>query len=205
MTRDRPDLNGAINYAYGRLLTELGPELSYHDVAHTRDWVVPAALRLASASGIGGVDRDLVLSAAWFHDLGYIERYAANEPIGARLAGEALPMFGYRSEHVRSVQGMILATAVPQHPQGILEQLVADADLDILARSEMLDQNHRLRDELSRCATPSSDEEWYAGQVHFFDAHHYFTAAARRMNDATKAQNRTILANLLEAAQLARP
>jgi uncharacterized protein len=203
VTHGRPDLDAAINYAYGRLATELATDLSYHDVAHTRDWVVPAALRLAEASGIGGLDLDLVLTAAWFHDIGYVERYVANEPIGARVAGEALPMFGYRPEHVRSVQGMILSTAVPQQPEGILEQLVADADLDILARSEMLDQNHRLRDELSRFATPSTDEEWYAGQLHFFDAHHYFTVTAKRMNDATKAQNRAILAKLYQAAKLA--
>ena len=203
MTDGRPDLDAAINYAYGRLATELGTDLSYHNVAHTRDWVVPAVLRLAEASGIGGVDLDLVLTAAWFHDIGYIERYAANEPIGARVAGEALPMFGYRPEHVRSVQGMILATAVPQHPAGILEQLVADADLDILARPEMLDQNQCLRDELSRRATPSTDEEWYAGQLRFFDTHHYFTLAAQQMNDATKAQNRAILAKLHRAAALA--
>ncbi len=202
---DRPDLDAAINYADGRLTKELSADLSYHDAAHTRDWVVPAALRLAMASGIDGVELDLVLTAAWFHDIGYIERYAANEPIGARVAGEALPMFGYRPEHVRSVQGMILATAVPQHPRGILEQLVADADLDILARPEMLDQNERLRDELSRCAHPSTDEEWYAGQLRFFDAHHYFTAAARRMNNATKAQNRTLLAKLHQVARLTRP
>ncbi len=205
MTIIGPDVDAAIAYARRRLTTDLPPELTYHDLAHTESWVVPAAVRLAAGSGVDGVDLTLVVTAAWFHDLGYVERYAANEPIAARIAGEVLPRFGYRPEHVRSVRGMILATAVPQRPEGILEQLIADADLDILARPAMLDHNRRLRDELHRFATPTSDVEWYAGQLRFFDAHCYFTAAAKHDNYVGKAANRAILAGLLAAAQAGDP
>lgn len=200
MIRARPDLRAAIAYARRRLTAELSSELTYHDLAHTEDWVVPAAVRLAEHSGVGGVDLDLVITAAWFHDLGYIERYGANEPIGARMAAEALPDFGYRPEHVGSVQGMILATTVPQRPVGTLEQVMADADLDILARPEMLAENRRLRAELGRYGRAFTDVEWYADQLRFFDAHHYFTTAARQANDLSKSANRAILAVLHETA-----
>ena len=203
VTLDHLDLDAAIDYARRRLTAELADDLTYHDVAHTANWVVPAAVRLAKESDVDGVDLALVVTAAWFHDLGYIEQYSANEPIGARIAGEALPMFGYRAEQVRAVQAMILATIVPQRPEGILEQLVADADLDILARPDMLDRNERLRAELARYTHPVSDVEWYASQLRFFDAHQYFTAAAKRTNDAAKAKNRAILSDLLESARTA--
>ena len=195
-----PDVRAAVAYARRRLTAELAPELTYHDLAHTEEWVVPAAARLAEHSGVRGVDLDLVLTAAWFHDLGYVERYGANEPIGARIAAEVLPDFGYLPEHVGSVQGMILATTVPQRPVGTLQQLMADADLDILARPEMLAENRRLRAELVRYGRVFSDVEWYASQLRFFDDHHYFTTAARQANDLSKAANRAILAVLHETA-----
>ncbi len=199
MTR-RPDLRAAVAHARRRLTAELSAELTYHNLAHTEDSVVPAAVRLAKHSGVGGIDLDLVITAAWFHDLGYIERYVDNEPIGARMAAEALPDFGYQPEHVDTVRGMILATTVPQRPVGTLEQVMADADLDILARPEMLAENRRLRAELGRHGRTFTDVDWYASQLRFFDAHHYFTTAARQVNDVPKSANRVVLAILHETA-----
>ena len=43
----------------------------YHSVAHTKD-VVKAATRIAKAEGVEGDELTLLLTAAWFHDSGYI-------------------------------------------------------------------------------------------------------------------------------------
>src|SRR3989338_10064542 len=101
-------------YALHRLESELSPDLHYHGITHTRNDVVPAAETLADMEGMQGESLYLLLTAAWFHDLGYIEQPLHHELISARIAGEVLPGFGYTSEQVEIVRWAILATALPQ-------------------------------------------------------------------------------------------
>ncbi len=90
----KPDFSAAAEYARLRLARELSPKLSYHNLAHTRDDVASAARELAEAHGLPPEETLLLLTAAWYHDLGYIERRADHEQKSAQIAGEALPGFG---------------------------------------------------------------------------------------------------------------
>src|SRR6478672_10020954 len=113
----------AKQYAENRLLRELSPKLVYHSIAHTRDEVVPAVETLAEMEGVRGKSLLLLRTAAWFHDLGYTESAVHHELIGARVATEVLPSFGYSSDDVEVVKWAILATALPQAPNNLLEQI----------------------------------------------------------------------------------
>src|SRR5512139_3146010 len=97
------DFEGARRYAETRLEQELSPELHYHSIAHTRNEVVPAAERLAGMERINGRSLDLLLTAAWFHDIGYVEQPYLHELISARIAVQVLPTFGYRDSQVEIV------------------------------------------------------------------------------------------------------
>ena len=88
------EFEAAAAYALGRLESELSPALSYHSVDHTNADVVPAATRLAADEGIEGNDLRNLVTAAWFHDLGFIEQRTGHEGVGARIASEVLPGFG---------------------------------------------------------------------------------------------------------------
>ena len=46
------DYERAKQYALDRLASELSPWLTYHSLRHTRDDVLPAAIRLAHAAGV---------------------------------------------------------------------------------------------------------------------------------------------------------
>src|SRR5262245_36481544 len=127
----RADLARARAYALARLEDELSPALCYHSLAHTRDDVAPAVERLAAAEGVAGEALLLLRTAAYFHDLGFVERRDDHEAIGARIAREALPCFGYRPPQIALVEGMIMATRMPQAPRTSLERILADADLDV--------------------------------------------------------------------------
>src|ERR1041385_181766 len=95
-----PDFDGAKRYALNRL-QELSPILTYHSIVHTRDIVVPAAEQIAALEGFAGEDMTLLLTAAWFHDLGYIERHDNNEVISVRMAQEVLPTLHYTSAQIQ--------------------------------------------------------------------------------------------------------
>jgi uncharacterized protein len=196
---NKPDFERAKHYALTRLSQDLSPSLVYHSLEHTRDDVVQAALRLATIEGVNGDARMLLLTAAWYHDLGYVgcPNGHGHETCGVGIATEMLPEFGYSPEHIAVINQMIMATQLPQTPRNLLDRIIADADLDSLGRDDFLETSLRLRSELETMGITMSDEEWYQRQCDFLLAHSYFTEAARTLRDATKRRNIQLLNRLI--------
>ncbi|MGD8406047.1 MAG: hypothetical protein PVJ21_20495 [Anaerolineales bacterium] len=191
----------AKQYALHRLEQELSPNLLYHGIKHTRDEVIPAVERLAGMEGVQGDSLLLLLTATWFHDLGFVEQPQYHELISARIAVQVLPGFGYTSEHVEIVRWAILATILPQDPQNLLERILTDADLDILGSDDFMLRNGELRKELASFGGEYTDREWYSRQLKFLESHTYFTASARTLRNAKKMKNIRKLRNRLEEIQ----
>ena len=198
-----PDFARAQEYAYARLASELSPLLTYHSFWHSRTEVLEAALRLARAEAVASPDLALLRTAVAFHDLGFVEQATGHELIGMRIAGAVLPEHGFSQAQISVIQGLILATRVPQTPRTPLEQVMADADLDVLGRPDFFQRGADLRQEQAALGRPAGDLEWNRGQLQFLDAHHYFTAAARALRDAQKARNRTELVARLAVVRAA--
>jgi uncharacterized protein len=165
---------------------------------HTRDEVVPAADRLAGLEGINDQALLLLRTAAYYHDVGLLRDRANHEAAGVQIAAAALPRFGYSPAQIRAISGMIMATQLPQRPRTKLEMLLADADLDVLGRSDFMYRNQALRAEIAAFGTPIGDAQWYSQQLRFIQTHHYWTAAARALRDEQKGLNCAALLRLLE-------
>ncbi len=193
-----PDFENAMEYVLGRLTKELPDNLPYHGIHHTRDDVLPAAERLANLAGLDAEALLLLRTAALYHDTGYVEQYTQNEPVGARIAGESLPKFGYTPAQVKVIQGIILATQMPQAPSTYLEELMCDADLDSLGRDDYLETSHNLRAELALHGIDIPLMKWYERQHTFISGHTFFTEAARKLRRAKKQENLTLLERLLK-------
>jgi uncharacterized protein len=189
----------ARQYVTDRLERELSPGLTYHNVAHTRDEVVAAAERLARMEGIKGESLLLLLTAAWFHDIGHIQQAADHEAISVEVAEKVLPSFGYTEDQIKIVSEIIMVTLLPQSPRNRLEEILADADLDMLGRENFMQRNGDLRRELAFLGREYTDEQWIAIQLQFLEGHSYFTASARLLRDAQKAQNIKDLKQILES------
>lgn len=201
MSMSQPDFERARSYALELLQRELPPPLYYHSVNHTLDDVLPAAEALAAMEGVNGEDLLLLRTAVLYHDIGFVEQAVNHEAIGARIAAEILPRFGYQPAHIRVIRGLIMATALPHSPDTLLEKIIADADLDVLGREDFLSQNQALRAELSASGRRPSDEAWYRGQLEFLQKHRYFTAAARTLRGRGKQKNIETLKRLLAQCQ----
>jgi uncharacterized protein len=195
-TMDQPDFEAARQYALERLERDLSPTYVYHSLAHTRDEVAPAAQRLA---GLEGVDDEVLLrTAAYYHDIGLVRQRTNHEAAGVQIAAAALPRFGYSPAQIRAIGGMIMATRLPQSPHNLLEALLADADLDVLGRTDFMSRNQALRAEVAAFSGPIGDAQWYGEQLRFMQAHHYWTAAARALRDDQKRRNCAALLRLIE-------
>lgn len=162
--------------------------LHYHGVAHSKD-VVGAAERIALSENVTDEGLFLLKSAATYHDAGFIEEYDNNEPIGARLAGEILPKYGYTEQHIQKIQKLIFVTKIPHNPTTHLEEIICDADLDYLGRDDFHEIADKLRLELKEHGKIETRKEWDEIQVSFLKMHKYFTKTAIKTRQKKKMQN----------------
>ena len=167
---------------------QLSPQLHYHSIAHTKD-VVKAVERLALREGVTDEGLFLLKSAATYHDAGFVEQYDSNEPIGARLAEEILPKYGYTEEHIQRIKDLIYVTKIPHAPSNKLEEIICDADLDYLGRDDFHEIADKLRVELREHGKIDSDRLWDEIQVKFLNAHKYFTKTAIKLRQEKKMKN----------------
>ena len=186
----------AKNYVFKKLKTELSPDLHYHCIDHTKD-VIKAAERLGKMEKVSKRELTLLKTAALFHDIGFIETYDGHEKISVRIARETLPGFGYSPEEIKAIEGMILATEIPQRPKTHLEKILADADLDYIGRDDLFLIGQRLQYEWKLRGITTSLKDWHEKQLEFLQQHSYFTESARKLREETKQQNIYELEKLL--------
>jgi len=170
------------------LKAELSPNLHYHGIHHTLD-VVEAAERIAIMEGVLDEDIFVLKSAATYHDAGFVEQYDKNEPVGARMAAEILPLYGYTEEQVAVVHELIYATIIPHAPKNKLQQIICDADLDYLGRDDFHQISDTLRRELRDHGKINSDRLWDELQIKFLEAHTYFTKSAIKLRQEKKQKH----------------
>jgi uncharacterized protein len=191
----------ATEYALARLKQGLPAEYTYHNYAHTKDEVLPAARDLARLSGLSRHETSLLEIAAVYHDLGYTDNPSEHEQIGAEIAGRVLPEFGFSLQEVQAIQSMILATRLPARPKTLAEELLVDADLSILGSDDFYKRSIDLRKELAARGQYYTDLEWCRVQLKFLERHSYVTSAAQEKFTPTKERNIARLKRLLAQAR----
>jgi predicted metal-dependent HD superfamily phosphohydrolase len=184
-------------FAYDLLKKHLPANLYYHNLAHTID-VTESTERLCQLEKLDSDNTILLKTAAVFHDTGFIEQYDKNEPIGARLAGEHLPQFGYTPEQIATIQQLILSTASPRQPDGIMQKIICDADLDYTGRADFFTISQSLRREWAEHGRNLKLTEWYELEKDFLENHYFYTETLTPTQQAT--QNLMISGNCLKTS-----
>lgn len=179
-----------------QLENTLSKDLTYHCVEHTLD-VLDSAERLAKMESVNGHDLMLIKTAALLHDLGFIESYQGHEEVSMKLAAEILPDYGYLTDDIQKIQGMIKSTQIPQSPKTKLEEIISDADLDYLGRDDLFLIGQRLQYEWKKHGFVSTLREWHEKQLAFLKAHSYFTKSAIKLRASKKEENIAQLEELL--------
>ena len=193
------DFIGARAYALNRLSEELPLSLTYHSLWHTETEVYTQASRLAFENHLDINSYHLLLTAVLYHDIGFVITRHEHERISTQIAAAVLPNFGYEYDEITQIQGMIMATRLPQKPTNLLEEIIADADLDLFGRSDYLARNRKLRNELAAEGLVYPDDSWYRNQLFFLHNHRYFTVAARSLRLEQKTINMKLLLYLCKS------
>lgn len=186
-------------FILGKLKRELPKHLSYHSVEHVKD-VLNACKHIAKHEGINGIDLKLLMTAALFHDSGFLINSKDHEEHSCEIAKQHLPLYDYKAEHIERICGMIRATKVPQKPQNKLEQIICDADLDYLGRDDFFKIGDKLFDELQVYGILTTEDEWNELQVKFLQAHNYFTDTAIQLRKDKKDEHLKMVKSKLNKA-----
>jgi len=182
-------VKGAVKHILEKLKVDLPEYLLYHSVSHMRD-VKVQAMRIATSEGITNQeDLDLLETAAIYHDCGFLSTYTNHEEKGCEIAREVLPDFDYTPAQIKVIEGLIMATKVPQNPKSKLEEIICDADLDYLGRDDFFTIGDYLYEELLHIGVIKDEMSWNLLQIKFLTAHHYFTQTNIKDREPLKSEN----------------
>lgn len=168
---------------------ELAPQIVYHNFTHTEE-VVNAAYEIGQAENISEKDLEVLLLAAWFHDVGFIKSLENHEENSKEIATAYLKEINYPEDLIAKVCKIIDATKMPQEPTTLLEKIICDADLFHLGTENFNERSNLLRSEWESCNKKSfSDIEWIEQNEKFIGKHTFFTDYAFKKLNNQKVQN----------------
>jgi len=168
--------------------TELPPYLTYHNIQHTKN-VVEATKYLAEKEKLNAEEIHTLVTAALLHDSGFLKGYDNHEELSCEIARKLLPDHKYSAKQIETVCELIMATKTPQKPEGLLQEILCDADLFYLGSDEYFEGSERLHSEWKAAGKINEKPDWNKTQIDFLKKHRYFTLTAIREREQKKQEN----------------
>ena len=176
-------------HVVNKLKEGLAESLTYHNLDHTLD-VLDQAIKIAKKENITNPDDMLLLQvSALYHDIGFLDTYNGHEERSCAIAADELTCFGFNPVQIDKVVGMIRATRVPQTPLSRLEEIICDADLDYLGRSDFFKIGDGLYLEFLEQQIVANVQQWDMLQISFLENHRYFTQSSLKRRQKNKLQH----------------
>lgn len=184
-------LNKAKNYVENLFKDKLSSVYFYHNFIHTAQAVTKAE-EIMNHSEISDADREKVLLALWFHDVGFTGCNAeGHEQKGVEIMTEFLLHENASREYIEEISKLILATEKYHQPENFLEEIMKDADFSHFASPFYNDSAEALRKEWELTGGMCfSNDEWIVMNVDFLkNKHKYFTDYAKENWEPLKMKN----------------
>jgi predicted metal-dependent HD superfamily phosphohydrolase len=168
------------------LENNLPAHLTYHSLAHIID-VANVCDAYINYYKIDEGYAKLIRIAAIGHDLGYMTSPDQHEERSITMLSQVLPQI-LEPKEIKLVNGMIRATKVPQKPKTFYEEILADADLDYLGRSDYDQLSKLLFKEFLFFNVVKNQKEWLDVQIQFLANHKFHTPFAQRHRKPSKLE-----------------
>ena len=170
-------------------LTEGLPEhLYYHSPQHTL-YVIKNVIFIGEKENVSKKDMFLLKLAALYHDVGFIDGSENHEEKSCKIAKRELAKAGLSKEQIEKICGMIMATKIPQQPKNLLEEILADADLEYLGTKQFSKIGDQLYEELKHSNSNYSKKQWNKLQISFLSNHRYHTKFCRQYREKYKKKH----------------
>lgn len=167
----------------------LDNKCKYHNYTHT-EGVLMAAEKLAEKANVTGENKENLLLAALYHDIGFCTNMEDHEKEGGKKAIEFLTKEGLSQSRTERINQLILATKLDWKGNDKMSLLLRDADLSGLAEKGYDKISNRLRKEkISIYGKEISKKEWNNTNIEFFEKHNYHTLEGQQLFNAGKQKN----------------
>ena len=171
----------------------LKPEYVYHNFKHTK-FVVSKIEELIKTEKLNQTEKEIVILAGWFHDIGYTIDKVKHEDHSITIATNFFLEKNYNKENLEKIVNCIKATKLNEKPLTILENILCDADFSHLASSDYKIISKQLRNEFENigCGT-YTNKEWLLENITVFNNHKYYTKYANLNWNLIKSKNLTVV------------
>ena len=183
-------------YVISYLNDNLESSFVYHNLAHTQR-VVAKIRELTEESSLNDLEKQHLIIAAWFHDVGFTKTIEGHEKESVKIATEFLKAEKVSEENIKAISQLILATEMTYTPKTEMEGYIRDADCAHLSSKNYADYASLLRKEweltMGKYATKS---EWFQQNIAFLTQHTFNSDLATKIWEKRKGKN---LAKLLQS------
>ncbi|PIQ16367.1 MAG: HD family phosphohydrolase [Flavobacteriales bacterium CG18_big_fil_WC_8_21_14_2_50_32_9] len=189
MSYSSPILIVAEDYVFDLFKKSTNSKLIYHNFKHTSN-VVKNVHEIGTAEKLTEEELEIVLLAAWFHDVGYITSCDNHEELSAKLASDFLMNQKYDTQKIGVIKNCILATKLKTEPNNHLEEIICDADTKNVGSNSYYEHSFLLRTECE-CVKHIilEEQEWLEKEIEFLNRHKFYTKYAFLNLIETKIKN----------------
>lgn len=190
-------VNKAKEYVTEYLSNNLSTDYKFHCINHSFE-VAKNAYEIGIGSHLENKELDIVLLAAWFHDVGYSKCRKGHEKLSINIAVEFLTKNNFPNKDIQQVKKCIEATKLSHKPISLLEEILSDSDILHIGKKDYLEKSNLLRQELKKNQDlDCSDNEWIKRNIEFMSAHNFYTEYARTNYGPQRLRNIENLKNKL--------
>jgi len=185
-----PDLISKSSELASKMITEKLPGgMVYHNLEHTKE-VVDAVEEIGKKSGLSNSEIEMLVLAAWFHDVGISESYSGHEEKSAEIAKKFLAENNYPTEKIEKVANLILVTRMPQNPKNLIEEVICDADILHMGKKGFNTRSQLLKAEREALENKKiSDLEWLKSNIEFVAGNKFRTKYAKENFEEQRSKN----------------
>ncbi|MFC4634129.1 HD domain-containing protein [Dokdonia ponticola] len=176
-------------YCRNLLHTTRCKTLPFHNLTHTEE-VVLHVNHICNAMDVDQKDKELVITAAWFHDTGFSKTYKGHEEESKNIAIQFLSELGTEEEVIKNICVCIEATKIPQTPTTTLAEILCDADIFHISTPHFYYRKILLRREWEvYCNMSMTDKEWHELNLDFLKNIHFKSTYGKEILEKGKQEN----------------
>lgn len=176
-------------YVEEQFTKNLSEDITYHNLEHTRE-VVSTATFLGEKSKISESEMEMLLIAAWFHDLGIAFQYENHENKSVEICRKFLIDHNYPQNKVDVISKIIKSTKIPHQPKNLLEKIMCDADVSYTGKETFKSRSKYLRKEWENILGKKiSDDEWLTTNINFLENIKFHTTIAKLFYDEKRVKH----------------
>jgi HD superfamily phosphodiesterase len=174
------------------------PHLIFHNLSHTQN-VVKHSGEIAKHYNLTENEKLLLLTAAWFHDVGHLVTKPENhESMSCEIMKKFLIGHAAKESEINIVADCIMVTKAPRHPKNLMEQIICDADTYHLGTREFAETNERVFKEERMRHSELTLTKFNEDTLKMLQSHQFYTNLCKQLLGKGKIINMCSIENQLK-------